>query len=150
MFTHVLVAVDGSVHAQNAVECGAAIAGRFDAALTLLHAVADFDTSRVPDWMKEYSQVEHVRLTETDVLTSLGSEILGRAVEVAKAKGAGRVESVAEVGSPAKVICAYADSHDVDLIVMGRRGLGDAAGVLLGSVSHQVAHLSTCACMTVV
>ena len=36
-----------------------------------------------------------------------------------------------------------------DLIVMGRRGLGDLGGLLMGSVSHKVCHLADCACLTV-
>jgi nucleotide-binding universal stress UspA family protein len=32
---------------------------------------------------------------------------------------------------------------------MGRRGLGDAAGLLLGSVSHKVVYLAECPCLTV-
>ena len=31
----------------------------------------------------------------------------------------------------------------------GPRGLGDVSGILMGSVSHKVAHLATSACVTV-
>ena len=44
-----------------------------------------------------------------------------------------------EDGRPASVIVGAADSVDADVVVMGRRGRGGVAELLLGSVSHEVA-----------
>ena len=46
------------------------------------------------------------------------------------------------IGDPAREIVAAADRLDTDCIVMGRRGLGDVGGLRMGSVSHQVGHLT--------
>ena len=46
------------------------------------------------------------------------------------------------IGAPAHQIVSYADDQDVDYIVMGRRGLGDLGGILMGSVAHKVGHLT--------
>ena len=35
-----------------------------------------------------------------------------------------------------------ASEHDVDVIVMGSRGRGDLAGLVLGSTAHKVIHLT--------
>jgi nucleotide-binding universal stress UspA family protein len=44
-----------------------------------------------------------------------------------------------EDGRPASVIAGAADSVDADVVMMGRRGRGGVAELLLGSVSHEVA-----------
>jgi nucleotide-binding universal stress UspA family protein len=44
-----------------------------------------------------------------------------------------------EDGRPASVIVGAADSVDADVVVMGRRGRGGVAELLLGSASHEVA-----------
>jgi nucleotide-binding universal stress UspA family protein len=46
------------------------------------------------------------------------------------------------VGEPAETIAAYAEQRSCGGIVMGTRGLGHAAGLLLGSVAHKVLQLS--------
>lgn len=45
-------------------------------------------------------------------------------------------------GYAAKEIVADAKNHDVDVIVMGSRGHGDMAGLVLGDTTHQVIHLT--------
>ena len=35
------------------------------------------------------------------------------------------------------------------MVFLGSRGLGDAKGLLLGSVSHKVMHLAPCTCVAV-
>lgn len=42
-------------------------------------------------------------------------------------------------GRPASVIIDVADAVDADVVVVGRRGRGGVAELLLGSVSHEVA-----------
>jgi nucleotide-binding universal stress UspA family protein len=46
------------------------------------------------------------------------------------------------VGDPAETIAKYAHDKQCDQIVMGTRGMGRVAGMLLGSVATKVIHLS--------
>jgi nucleotide-binding universal stress UspA family protein len=52
------------------------------------------------------------------------------------------VESKILHGDPANKIVKYADEIDADLIIMGSKGHGKMANILLGSVSKKVAHHS--------
>jgi len=46
------------------------------------------------------------------------------------------------VGDPAEIIAHYAREKECDQIIMGTRGHGRIAGLLLGSVATKVIHLS--------
>jgi len=50
------------------------------------------------------------------------------------------VESRLEKGRPSNAIMDVARNENVDLIVMGSRGLGGITGSVLGSISQAVVH----------
>jgi nucleotide-binding universal stress UspA family protein len=150
MFQHILVPIDGSPHARQAVDCAADIAIKYDASLSLLHVITNVMSSRVPDELREYADVEHIELSERDMLLGIATKLMDTAKARARELGVSNINASIETGNPAPVIVRYCDDNDIDLIVMGRRGLGDLGGLMIGSVSHKVAHLSDCACMTVV
>ena len=55
-----------------------------------------------------------------------------------------RITRSTPTGNPADEIVATADDHDADLIVVGARGLGGIARLLLGSVSERVLGHARC------
>ena len=77
-----------------------------------------------------------------EAVTKAGNVILDRAMEMVPS-GIEK-EAFSETGSPAVVILDFATSNDMDLIVMGSRGLGVVKGVLLGSVSQYIVEQSKC------
>jgi nucleotide-binding universal stress UspA family protein len=135
----VLVAADGSDHSSRAIDFAIELAQRFDAGLTVLNVVASI--TAVPLAMGAYAEVEGIYAGEGDALTQIGDDICNEAEKRAREAGVTFVETRVETGSPAHVIAEFADEIDADVIVMGRRGLGDLGGLLLGSVSHKVGHL---------
>lgn len=97
--------------------------------------------------------VLHLREREMAVKTgvSLSDESMDEAsaaVEAAVGKlAAAGVKAHGDVGTTlfgyaARNIVDDAKEHDVDVIVMGSRGRGDLAGLILGSTAHKVIHLA--------
>ena len=126
----ILVGVDGSAHSKDALEWAAKEAALRHTSLTVLtvrQAVADVWGS-TSHYQGDESLIEKVRVAaqaETDsVLSTLGD---------------GRPESVAvkaTQGIPAEEILN--EGADADMIVLGSRGGGGFARLLLGSVSSTV------------
>jgi nucleotide-binding universal stress UspA family protein len=147
MFKKVLVAVDGSTHSKRAVAYGAKIAAQNDAEIILFHVMSHLGSDRVPSDLEELEHVEHIRVTEADLLRSVANAVVNEARDLASTQGATKVESVIQDGNPAERIIDYSKAHEVDLIVLGQRGLGSFTGMLLGSVSQKVIHATPCACL---
>ena len=82
--------------------------------------------------------------------TIIAERLLGNVERMARARGAEKVTTaVVDGDDPATAILNTLKAKGADTVVMGRRGLGDAAGLLLGSVSHKVCQLSDATCVTV-
>ncbi len=129
MFKHILIAVDGSDHARQAVPTAIQLAKQFDSDVFVLH-VRERDIGRAGAFPLE---------TVDDA-----SGVVASAVGTIKKAGVpvnGEVQ-VAVSGHAAQHIVETAKSRGADLIVMGSRGLSDIAGLLLGSVTHKVLQLA--------
>jgi nucleotide-binding universal stress UspA family protein len=148
-FRTILVGVDGSKPSSAAVDIAAEIARRYDATLILLHALSVSSTSKALEELAEYQRVENLRLTLDEALKMFGQSILASAEKAARDKGVENVETMAEIGDPASTIAAVAKAREADLIVVGRRGLGDIAGLMMGSVSHKLIQLADRPCLTI-
>lgn len=59
------------------------------------------------------------------------------------------VRTQVRTGDPAEQLLGYAHDHAIDLLIMGRRGLGRIRGLLMGSVSAKVGSLAECPVVTV-
>lgn len=149
MIKHILAPVDGSEHANKAVELAGDLAAKYGAALSLLHVLPRDTAERRLGQLRRYAASENMNVTEADLIRAAADELLEQAAERARKAGATEVNLLAEEGDPAVVIVEHAEIHKIDLIVMGRRGLGELEGLLLGSISHKVTQLASCACLTV-
>jgi len=83
-----------------------------------------------------------------DLLEAADADPTGSVLDLADAAGVTAVEAV-RLGVPHDVICAYADEHDVDLVVMGTHGHTGFEHALLGSVTERVVRLADVPVLTV-
>ena len=175
MIKTLVVATDGSEHAMKAVDLAADIASKYDARVVLLHVLLRDAT---PDQIRTLTRGGNLpkeaadeldRLEEmpfesasmagmnapvfipapVELLKQVGDVIGEKARKAVTARGVKDVELCIADGRPSEQILELADREHADMIVMGNRGFGDIKGLLLGSVSHKVSHLSKCTCVTV-
>lgn len=149
MFEKILIAVDGSEHAGRAVTVGADLAVRYRAAVVVVHVMEEIGSGRIPEGMEFVERMEHVHITERDVLMGVARSVVETAAVQCRSAGVEQVDERVLVGSPRETLVREARDCGADLVVMGRRGLGRVADFLLGSVSHRVSQTVDCACLTV-
>ena len=134
MFEKVLLAVDGSDHALNAARTAAELARTMNAKEFRIVVAYDF----IPPYLGEPNMQYAI-----DARMEEAKSILESAV---KAVGKLPCEIHTELieGSAAEAIIDVATTCKCDLIVMGSRGLGTLAGLLLGSTSQKVVAHAPC------
>ena len=84
-----------------------------------------------------------------DALELVLNQILIQARQRAQELGVAEVETATAWGDAAEAIMAAAGRVRADVIVLGRRGRGRLAGLLLGSVSQKVVALAPCTVIVV-
>lgn len=131
----VVVGVDGSDYGARALRWAIDEARRRSAELQVVHA-----------WHYPYIGVDIAGFTATPSVLEgaekAARQVLDDAALVASHAGIGNVERSLVSGSAASALIEAAKG--ADLLVVGSRGHGGFVGLLLGSVSQQVAHHAPC------
>jgi nucleotide-binding universal stress UspA family protein len=118
----ILAAVDGSRNADKALEYAVVLAKHFGANLALLHVEED----------------KLVRIGGPQVVDCVGT--VGECIlkDASSRVADMKFDKMLKYGSPAETILKVAQKAEVDLIVVGSRGLSSVQRFLLGSVSDDV------------
>ena len=136
-----LIALDGSDSANEALEFALDIAEKFSAEILLLTVVHQplWPYISVPGTMPVAvaNLKEDLRASHKRVLTEAVEEIKKKKPNI-------QVSAKLIEGHAADKIVEMAKEEKVDLIVLGSRGLSGVKRFLLGSVSHNVAHHCEC------
>jgi nucleotide-binding universal stress UspA family protein len=131
MFRKILLAYDGSEHAQRALDCTRDLARKYGAQVILVHAFHPIPQ----EWgtpLRQQAEAHSIGAGEKTIREAQ-AQLANESFEV--------ITEMLE-GPPAGAILRVAETRECDLIVMGSRGLGELKATLLGSVSDKVLHHS--------
>jgi nucleotide-binding universal stress UspA family protein len=132
----ILVPVDGSAAADRVIAAIIERKAQFQRPLTVVHVV-NIDKlayRMIPDF-----QVDMIR----ESARKSGDHLLNE--QVARFTAAGvACEARLEMGSPRETICRIANDEGFDLVILGRRGMGEIRDALFGAVSNFVLHHVHC------
>ena len=138
MFKNIILAFDGSEYSHRAIDYAKSLTERYEANLWLVHVFSHTsDLLGYEDFEKLYAK----RKSAGQTILDKAKQILGRTTL--------KVYEELIDGPEAEAILKVAENHQADLIVMGPRGFGALKGLLVGSLSRKVIHLSTCPVMVV-
>jgi len=146
MYKKILAGLDGSKHGIEAARAAVELARTFDAELHLLTVTRPYKVS--PE-LRQFLEAENLLGEPKYVMDDMTNSIVSEAKDVATKAGLEGVKTVVREGKPARTLLAYAKENDIDLIVVGSRGVGELEAALLGSVSQKIGMLSECTVMIV-
>ncbi len=129
-----LLAVDGSAHADRAIEIVAKLARAGMPVEVVLVNVRDLPVIYSEAPLLDADLLEQaLKASQEQLLSDAQARALGCGLEV--------VAALRAVGAPAEEIVRLAREQAVDQIVMGSHGRGAIGSLFLGSVAQRVVHL---------
>jgi nucleotide-binding universal stress UspA family protein len=137
----ILVGCDFSSDSDLALNHGLSLAQEFESELHLVHVVAEYPHQYTPDMMMEFN------IPHDDTKMQLNKKLL----ELFPKEAANwcKIKTDILFGQAHEEICNYADSEDIDLIVLGTRGAGLVKTLFIGSTTDRVIRKSECPVLSV-
>ena len=134
MFENILLAVDGSEHALHAARVASNLANVMKS--QTLRIVVAYEPIPVHLGEPYMQEAINARLKETELIMEKTVQELGTV--------SAEIHTELIEGNPAEVIIEVAQTRTSNVIVMGSRGLGKLAGLVLGSTSQKVVSHAPC------
>lgn len=141
MIKKVLIAFDGSEPSKHALNHGVHIAEKFGANIIIISVVPRVMMPVFPDEgfgaapitaAQEFTEYqERMKNFYLEALSEVKGNLDKDAPEL-------KVEFLLEEGRPSSTVVQKAEEENVDLIVIGSRGLGGITGFILGSTSRRI------------
>ncbi len=129
----ILVGVDASTYSVAVLERAIELARAFGASLEVVHV---FEMPFVYD-LGAAVNVEQMRAAESEAVWAVAQPTLQQADDL-------EITTTDLTGGSARMLVHRAQEIGAALIVVGNRGRGDLASLVLGSTSHGVIHTAPC------
>ena len=143
MFSSIVVGIDGSDTAREAVRQATVLAHSIGARIELVSAYEPVTDARLRESIAVPEDLHWIINPREDVEATL-EEAAARIREAGVA-----VEVFARQGDPADAILDVAEERGSDLIVVGNKGMTGAKRFLLGSVPNKVSHHAPCSVLII-
>ena len=156
VFKKILVAIDRSLQANAIFEQALNMAQTSGSSLVIMHGLhseSDVKTDYLIGvaTLGDMGMYGHQRRRRHEQIQKQIADTrswLQEYCQEASAKGVS-AELIHLIGDPGAEICEAARNHQVDLIMMGRRGRSGLTETVLGSISNYVIHHAPCAVLVV-
>ena len=155
---HVLIVTDGSEHSRRTVEYAATFPFFPDTNFHLLHVLPPSPTLS-PDTLARVWSYSNYTVDlpaflyqedeeDTQAIRNAGQAILELAHQILRSHAI-NAKNILLRGDAATEILQYAQDHQIDLIIVGSRGLSQVKSWLLGSVPRKLVHYAGCSVLLV-
>ncbi|MEM7731178.1 MAG: universal stress protein [Pseudomonadota bacterium] len=147
MFSKIVIGIDGSEASESALRIACDIAKKYGSELHLVHTPQPKTVAFATGAAAGYHAV--VTMPSDEEVQQAVEKITAAGSKIAKECDQPIAQTYTARGNPVDELIACADQCGADLIVTGRRGLGNIGSLVLGSTSQGVAHNAKCAVLTV-
>lgn len=134
----ILLATDGSENSSRAADVAAQLAKLMRLPLWVVNVTDHVGLS--PKQLAVFSEVEHV--SSRELIESLSAQLLQEVKDRIEAAGGPETHVETRKGDVAQSILELAQEKQATAIVIGKRGHGTLAGLLLGSVAQKLVSLA--------
>jgi nucleotide-binding universal stress UspA family protein len=155
IYSKILVPYDGSKHAEKALNKAVNLAKLIKGSkIIILNVIEEILTPPLvfPTRIRHYKTGEDTTLSTyfRDLQTDMRYKMINTLEKIKqKYENSVKIRTVVLVGSAEDKIVEYANRQNVDLIVMGSKGLKGISRLLMGSVSRSVSEKAKCSVMIV-
>ena len=146
MIKKILVATDASAASGRAVRFAARLSVQHESELLILNVIRDM---QLPPTLRDDPDFESFYNTRDELMRQAADLILKEAKQLAKKEGAKNMQTAIGSGDPATSVAGFARRRNVDMIVVGTRGLSKVKASSMGSVSRKLLDLTEVNCLVI-
>jgi nucleotide-binding universal stress UspA family protein len=146
MIKKILVATDASAASSRAVVFASRLSVQHESELLILNVIRDM---QLPDELRSDPDFESFFNARDAIMRNAADRILQEARRLARKEGAKAVQTAIGSGDPATSLAGFARRRNVDLIVVGTRGLSKTKSPWMGSVSRKLLDITDINCLVI-